>query len=363
MKAYIITTFLGTVAGDEKNKIIIFRSFPKIPEKMAEKLKFSEMEVIQEEKNLMQELWKKGYKEFVFSIRKSGARHSQPGNQFEKYVKENLRTIAVDRKLIQDQAEFNQLLTKVNIELTKVKIKKAFSRDILIINVNSAIEEIDKSLNIFVERLREWYATHFPEMDRIIADHERFAKIITNYGDRKKIDIPELNQFKEKSSGMDLEEEDIKTLQLYSSKILELYKLREGLEKYEEKLLKELAPNLRDIAGNALAAKLIGKAGGLEKLARMATSTVQLIGAEKALFRFLHGKGKSPKYGILYSHPLVQNAPMEHRGKIARTLASKLSIAAKIDFYSKEYRGEKMKNDLNERVKEILSQKENRDRK
>src|SRR5437879_13765865 len=100
MKAYIITTFLGTIAGDEKNKIIIFRSFPKIPEKMAEKTKLSEMEVIQEEKNLMQELWKKGYKEFVFSVRKSGARHSEPGNQFEKYVKENLRTIAVDRKLV-----------------------------------------------------------------------------------------------------------------------------------------------------------------------------------------------------------------------------------------------------------------------
>src|SRR2546428_5070924 len=287
MKAYIVTTFLGTIAGDERNKIILVRSFPKDPEKMAEKLKLSEMEVTREEKNLMQELWKREYNEFIFAVRKSGAKHSEPGNAFENYVRENLRNIAIERKLVKDQIEFNQLLTRVNIELTKVKIKKSISRDILIINANSAIEEIDKSINVFIERLREWYAVYFPEMDRIISDHEKFARLIANFGERKNIDVPELNQFKEKSSGIDLQEEDIKTIQLYSSKILDLYRLRENLEKYEEKLLKEMAPNLRDLAGNALAAKLISKAGGLDKLARMATSTVQLIGAEKALFRFL----------------------------------------------------------------------------
>src|SRR5437016_14597739 len=99
MKAFILTTFLGTIAGDEKNNIIVLRYFPKDPEKMAEKLKLSELEVTQEEKNLMQELWKRGYKEFIFAVRKSGAKHSEPGNAFEKYVGENLRNIAIERKL------------------------------------------------------------------------------------------------------------------------------------------------------------------------------------------------------------------------------------------------------------------------
>ncbi|OLD40387.1 MAG: hypothetical protein AUI60_04845, partial [Thaumarchaeota archaeon 13_1_40CM_2_39_4] len=272
MKTFIVTTFIGTFAGNEQNKIIMFRPFPRDPEKMAEKLKLSEMEVTQEEKSMMQELWKKGYKEFIFSVRKPGAKHVEASNLFEKFVRENLRKIAIERNVVKDQVEFNQLLTNVNIESTKVKIKKSISRDILIINANAAIEELDKSLNIFVERLREWYSNHFPEMDRIISDHEKFAKIISNFGDRKKIDVPELNPLKEKSSGIDLQEEDIRAIQLYSSKILELYKLKEDLEKYEEKILREIAPNLKELAGTSLAAKLISKAGGLDKLSRMAAS-------------------------------------------------------------------------------------------
>src|SRR5438093_582542 len=239
MKAYIVTTFLGTFAGDEKNKIILFKPFAKDPEKMAEKLKLSEFGMIEEEKRLMQELWRKGYKEFIFSVRKPEARHAEPGNQFENFVRSNLRNIAIEKKLVGDQVEFNQLFTNVNIELTKVKIKKTISRDILIINTNNAIEEIDKSLNVFIERLREWFGVHFPEMDRTISDHEKFTKIVEKFGDRKNIDVPELNHFKEKSSGIDLNVEDVSAIQLYASKILELYNLRKSLEKYLEKLMKE----------------------------------------------------------------------------------------------------------------------------
>lgn len=357
MRTYIITTFIGCFGVDEKNKIISFKPFPKNPEKIAEKLKLSELEIIDEEKQLQKELWTKGYKQFVFGVRKSGVRNAEPGNKAEQFIKENLRKLTMEKKFVKDQVEFNQLLTKVNLELTKVKIKKAIERDSLIIQANNALEEIDKSINVFIERLREFFGLHFPEMDRIISDHKRYAAIIEKFGSREKIEDPELKLLAEKSMGADFKEEDIKTLRLFSSKILELYNLRESLSKYLEKLLKEVAPNFSELAGPMLAAKLIAKAGGLEKLAKMASSTIQLLGAEKALFRFLHGHGKSPRFGLLFNHLLIQNAPEKLKGRIARVLASKLSIAAKMDYYSKEYKADKLKQELQERVKEILSSK------
>jgi len=357
MKSYIVTVFLGVVAADENKKVIFFKPFPKEPRKMAEKLKLSEIEMLDEEKDMQQQLWKKGFKEFVFAVRKSGVKHAEPNNVVEKFLKENLRKIALEKKMVNDQAEFNQLLTKVNIELTKVEIKKAVGRDNFIVQANGAIEEIDKVVNVLSERLREWYGLHFPEMDRVIDNHEKYAKIVEKFGSREKIDDAELNFFKEKSMGAELREEDAAIIQNFAARIVEFYKLRSELSKYLEKNLKETAPNFSDIATPMLAAKLIAKAGGLEKIAKMASSTIQLIGAERALFRYLHGKGKSPKFGILFNHPMIQAAPESMKGKVARLVAAKLSMAAKIDFYSKEYRGEKMKQELQQRVKEILSSK------
>lgn len=357
MRAYIVTTFIGCFGLDEKNKIVSFIQFPKDPEKIAEKLKLSENEVIEEEKNIQNELWKKKYREFVFSVRKTGVKHAELGNKAETFIKETLRELAIEKKIVKDQIEFNQLLVKVNLELTKVKIKKAIGRDILIVQINGAIEELDKSINIFIERLRELYGLHFPEMNRTVESHERFVKIIEKFGPRDKIDDPELKQLAGKSMGMDLNEDDTKAIQLFASKILELYKLRENLSKYLESLVKEIAPNFSELAGPMIAAKLIARTGRLEKLARMPSSTIQLIGAEKALFRYLHGHGKSPRFGLIFNHPLVQNSSEKLKGRIARVLASKLSIAAKMDYYSKKYKADKLKEDLEKRVKEILSSK------
>lgn len=357
MRAFIVTTFVGCFGVTEKNKIISFVPFPKDPEEIAEKLRLSESEIIEEEKKVQSELWNKNYREFVYPVRKHGVKHAEPGNKVETFVKENLRKIAIEESFVKDQIEFNQLFTKINLELTKVRIKKAIGRDKLIIQVNGTIEELDKTINIFIERLRELYGLHFPEMDRAIKDHEKFVKIVNRYGSKDRIEDIELKHLAEKSIGMDLKEEDVRSIQMIAEEILELYKLRDSLTKYLDKLVKDIAPNFTELAGAALAAKFIAKAGGIDKLAKAASSTVQLLGSEKALFRYLHGHGKSPKYGILFSHSLIQNSPQEHRGKIARTLAAKLSIAAKMDFYSKEYKGDKLKKELEERVKEILSSK------
>ncbi|MEM5772864.1 MAG: hypothetical protein QXL86_01405 [Candidatus Aenigmatarchaeota archaeon] len=355
MRAYLVTTFIGVFGVSEENKIIHFEPFPKIPEKMAEKLRASEKEILEEEKKVEEELKKKGFKEIFFSIEKAGVKNYQKGNRAEQFVRENLRNLALEYKFVKDQVEFNQLLTKVNIELTKTKIKKAIEKDNFVIQIVRIIEDIDKTTNILSERLREFYSLHFPEMDRIIQDHRKYAKIIEKYGSREKIEDLELKQIAKKSMGADFREEEIKTVQSIASEILNLYKLRDCLSEQLEKILREVAPNFTELAGTMLSAKLIAKAGGLEKLAKMPSSAIQLMGAEKSLFRFLHGKGKSPRFGMIYNHPLVLKTPEKLKGKVARIVASKLSIAAKLDFYSKEYRGDKLKKEMEEKVKKALS--------
>lgn len=343
MQTYLVKTFIGVFALDENNKIISFRPFPKDANVVATKLTEEEPQELQQIKNEFKN------KELV-----------SDNKEIENFVKENLLKYAIDYKIVKNQIEFNQFLTKVNSELSKQKIKESVSRDNLIIHVNNAIEELDKSINIFVERLRELYSLHFPEMDRIIDNHETYVRLVEKFGNRKNFDDKQLTQFKEKSSGMEFNERDVDAVKLFASNITKLYELREALSKYLSFLLKEIAPNFSSIAGDTIAGKLISKAGGLERLSRMPSSTVQLLGSEKALFRFLKSKGraKSPKYGLIFNHQLVQNSPADKQGKIARLLASKLSITARMDYYSKEYAGDKMKKDLETKVKEVLSSKE-----
>ncbi len=341
MKASIVTTVIGCFGVSEDNNIIAYIKFQKDPQIIAEKIQASETEKIPEEREIEDKLKKKGFTE----IKKTS----------NEFIRTNLRALAIEKKFVKSQAELNKLISKVNIELTKIKIKKAVGRDALIMQVSGAIEELDKSINILVERLREWYGLHFPEMDRIIEKHEKFAEIIEKFGSREAIEHPELSQFREKSMGIDLNKADVKIVQNFAKDVLELYKLREELSKYSEDLLKKVAPNLEELAGPMLAAKLISLAGGLEKLARMPSSTIQLLGAEKALFRHLHGRGKSPKHGVIIVHQYIQKSPLEHRGKIARLISSKLSIAAKIDFYSKTNRAKEMKKELEKKIREIKS--------
>lgn len=343
MKAKIVTTIIGCFGVSEDKKIVSYVKFPKEMKKIVNLLKDSKSKMIKEETKVESELKKKGYTDI------------EKGES--EYVTSNLRTLAIEKKFVKNPIEFNRFATKINTELAKTEIKKAIGRDQLIMQANNSIEELDKSINILVERLREWYGLHFPEMGRAISDHKKYIKLIEKFGSRKDFDHPDLSHFKDKSMGADLKDEDVKIIQSLASQIIELYKIREEASDYLDKLLKELAPNMREVAGPVLAAKLITLAGGMEKLARMPSSTIQLLGAEKALFRHLHGRGKSPKHGIIVSHPYVKNAAPDKRGKIARLLASKFSIAAKMDFYSKTYKGKEMKKELEKKIKEISKPK------
>jgi len=349
MKAYVVKNLIGVFGLDKNGKLIDYVLFPKDVNLIAQKVNGTNL--IPEEKELIAKLKKKNYTDLI-SSKKNDAFHFDSEKIGEKLLRENFRSMT--KKINLSDVDLNEQLTEIGIELTKRRIKKVVKKDKIIIQAVDAIDEMDKTLNIFTARLREWYGLHFPEMESTIEKHERFVKLVSDFGLRGNIDKKELKQIAKTSMGIDLSEKDEVILKEYAAKIKELYKLREHMEKYVGDVLKEVAPNLLEIAGGLLAARLIALTGGLEKLAKKPSSTIQLLGAEKALFRFLHGRGRSPKYGLLFTHQSIQNAPIEKRGKVARVLASKLSIAAKIDFYGKKTKSTQLKKDLEERIKKIM---------
>jgi len=331
---YITACVAGVFAFDENNKMVKYKLFKKNPEEIASKLeKFEIGEDFPEFQDVV-----KGLKDVVTK---------QP-NPATEYLKNNLRKIVTDVQFVKNQTELNQIITSVNIIRTKKKISGLERRDKLIIHSVSALSDMEKILNTMSERLREFYGLHYPELK--ITDHEKFAEFVAKYGEREKFE-----EF-EDSMGMKLKEEDIKILQDYAKRLIELYVLRKNLEKYLEKIVPEEIPNLNALLGSILAAKLLALAGSLEKLAKMPSSSIQLLGAEKSLFKFLRDKRikKPPRFGLLYLHPDISNTKRELQGKVARLLSSKLTLAARADFYTKKDMSKKLLEDYKKKLKEIL---------
>ena len=224
-------------------------------------------------------------------------------------------------------------IRKQAFEEAKKGLREEFAKkDALIIQAVSSLDEVEKTVNTLAERLREWYSLHFPEADKYLKDHEKYTKMVSN-GDRSKVDGKTLKLMADKSVGAELTKADYKILETFSNEILSLYKTRDNLDTYISSMMKKIAPNIESLAGPSVGARLIRLAGSLENMAKMPASTIQVLGAEKALFRHLKTNAKGPKYGIIFQCPIIHASPKKHRGKIARTLGSKLAIAAKVDFY------------------------------
>ena len=236
------------------------------------------------------------------------------------------------------EKEYLDFSRLVEIELTKILIKAAIGRDYLIIQTVDGLDDLNKSINIMINRIREWYGLHYPELK--IEDHEKFLKHI-------------LKDERGKSMGIELSQKDKVAIQKSAEMILEMYKEKGTLESYLETLMKEVAPNLEKLAGANLGARLVDRAGSLKKLSEMPGSTIQVLGAEKALFKHLRKGTPPPKHGVIFQHAVINRAPKDKRGKLARTLAAKMAIAARVDFYSGEIEASITK-DWNQRVKEVL---------
>jgi len=239
---------------------------------------------------------------------------------------------------------FYQLMRKAGIAITKNKIKNSVKQDTLVIQAINNIDELDRVANTLIKRLREWYELYLPEFSKKLRDNEKFVELILK---KKKTELlKEINISRKKSMGADLNETDIKPIKELAKTITSLYTLRKSQSDYLELIIKKTYPNMYAITGSQIGAKLISFAGSFEKLAKFPASTIQLLGAEEALFRHLKTGAKSPKYGILHEHPLVTKARASERGKVARALGDKISIAVKVDFFKGKFIGDKLRKQL-----------------
>ena len=240
--------------------------------------------------------------------------------------------------------DWQALRTKAITE-TKRAVAAAVTDDNLITQSISAIEELDRNANTLVRRLREWYELYSPEFSRAIGDNEAFTKRILEK--TKEEQLRELSL--QATMGADLPEADVEQAKSLARTIKAMYEERSRLEGYVEQVMSRHCPNITILAGPTVAAKLLREAGSLRRLATIQASTVQLYGAEKALFRHLKTGARPPKHGHIINHPLVSKASKKDKGRVARALADKISIAAKVDYFKGEPIGQKLREELEAR--------------
>lgn len=244
-----------------------------------------------------------------------------------EYLRENLDEIL-------EKIGFNANPNEIYIELTNTKVKKLSSKDDkLLIQAINSIEDIDDSISKTIERFREWYILYFPELENI-NNNENYIKLIVENETREKI-LENNPQYFEayESTGADLNPEDLNVLNDFAKSIFNLQKSRNNIVKYIEVKMNSIAPNLTDLVGATLGAKLISHSGGVKNLALYPSSTIQIMGAEKALYNYKKTGGNPPKHGLIYQHPTIRSSKWWNRGKISRLLALKISLAIKRESY------------------------------
>lgn len=284
----------------------------------------------------------------------------------QRDLRRNQITLAVNAGIAASEEEAEEWMREVSVALSSLRIKEMSSNpDLQAMESVQALDEVDKTANILSSRLREWYGLHFPELTSMIDDNISLTKLILNFKSRGSYDADLLEQMgfskaksnaiyaaSKNSRGADLREEDLARIIQLAEETQRLFSLRDKLASHVEKTMREVAPNLTEVAGATIGARLIAKAGGLRKLSILPASTIQILGAEKALYRALKSGARPPKHGILFQHAAVHSAPKWQRGKVARSVAGKLAIAARIDSF-RGSKDESIMNSLQSRLDEI----------
>jgi len=376
MKSYIADTFVGIFAFDENGNILNFIDFENQKQKIIEFYNAIDDGIIQSvyEKFLL-ELKNSSYDEFIFDNRELQTLTSQTLGYkaiFERFSLElknfrlnletQLKKVGINKSTDEILANYKE----ISEELTKKKVTEASGHsDNIIIQIVSTLDVIKKSISLFSSHLREWYGLHFPELtDKVVEDNILMAKLVSSLGTREKFTYENLkNNFELSENRINILQKyasdsmgayfDLKIVQDYASQIVSLDSYRQGLEDYLTELMENTAPNINAIIGSLIGSKIIAKAGGLKKLAFMPASRIQLLGAEKALYRFLKTGEKRPKHGLIFQWNQIRSAKSWHRGKIARVVAGKIGLSAKIDFFSGEFIGEKLAGEIENKIKEI----------
>jgi nucleolar protein 56 len=373
-EVYIVDSMIGVFGVDEDNEIVEGILYRGGPEEIAEALdRHRRGKLTDEIEELVRRLLERGYRRFIFSSRglAEDARRRMKveadfleNNRASRHIRLNLERVAVESGLVEGIPQLYEMNQRISLILARRDVGKALSeREATVIKAIQTLEGLDRALNILSGKLREWYGLHFPELDRLIADHETYSALVGILGDRERMrEIPEgiglddrvrgeLARASSASIGAQLSAEDIEPIRGLAQNLKALYEYRRELEKYISETTLEVAPNLSEIAGPILAARLIERAGGLRRLSMMPSGTIQLLGAEKAMFRALKTRSKPPKHGLIFQHPVVHSSPRGARGVSARVLASQLAVAARADALTGNYIGEGLRKRLEERLK------------
>lgn len=270
-------------------------------------------------------------------------------------------------------------LSELDLDKARLGLGHAFSRNRMqldpnrqdkpIINTIAILDNLDKNINTFAMRVREWYAWHFPELAKIVTDNMAYCKVsrvvrVRDNFDQSRVEelsvacgsdevAEEVIKALKMSMGQDIVEMDMQNIDRFAGEVVALYSMRKTLHEYLKAKMDLVAPNLSALIGEIIGARLISHAGSLINLAKYPASTVQILGAEKALFRALKTKGNTPKYGLIFHSSFIGRAQAKNKGRISRYLANKCSIASRIDCFSDEATtifGEKLKDQVEERL-------------
>ena len=343
MECYVTYSIKGFYAFNENNELIAEKLFEE--EEILQKLiEIDNKEILPEESELIEEL-SPNYDAIIIESNKRSSDYSnnkvkvKNPNQGGDYLRSNY-DLDIDNDIYQKLAIY--------------RMKKAQAgEDKHLIQAINSIDEIDESISKLIERIREWYALYFPEMD-LIKNNETYIKLI--YENKTKEEIINAKSDAFPIDMLDIEDdinpEDLDIMNNYAKSIYELQQTRKNIINYIDAKMDSIAPNLKLLVGSSLGAKLISHAGGLKRLATYPSSTVQIMGAEKALFRHLKSGDRPPKYGLIYQHPQVRGAKWWNRGKIARLLAGRISLAVRKDVFTHDFNPE-IFNEFSERVEEI----------
>ncbi|PNF28161.1 Nucleolar protein 56 [Cryptotermes secundus] len=254
---------------------------------------------------------------------------------------------------------------------SRAKVKFNVNRvDNMIIQSIALLDQLDKDINTFSMRIREWYSYHFPELVKIVPENYMFAKVARFIKNRKELTEDKLEGLEEivmdsakaqaildaskSSMGMDISPIDLLNIEMFASRVVALADYRRQLAEYLRSKMAGVAPNLATLIGDQVGARLIAHAGSLTNLAKYPASTVQILGAEKALFRALKTRSNTPKYGLLFHSTFIGRAGIKNKGRISRYLANKCSIASRIDCFSDQLTnvfGEKLRQQVEDRLK------------
>lgn len=255
--------------------------------------------------------------------------------------------------LLEEGAAAEGVAASADLATSSLGLAHSFSRyklkfspekvDTMIVQAVSLLDDLDKEINTYCMRVREWYGWHFPELGKVVADNMAYCRVVLRVGARagaQSVDLSDLlpeeteaevKELSQVSMGTEVSDEDMHNIAELCQQVLDISQYREQLWDYLRSRMTAIAPNLSTLVGELVGARLIAHTGSLISLAKYPASTIQILGAEKALFRALKTKKKTPKYGLIYHASLIGQAPTKGKGQISRVLAAKAALCARVD--------------------------------